>query len=76
MARGVVMDLKGDKMNWAMYAKWTNRKQQRKKGSIIELLSDGEGDTEFPNDEGTQVRSGGCSSIVLEQITQYLEFLK
>jgi hypothetical protein len=39
------MDLKGDKMNWAMYVKWTNRKQQCKKGSIIELLSDGEGDT-------------------------------
>jgi hypothetical protein len=24
MAKGVVMDLKGDKMNWAMYVEWTN----------------------------------------------------
>jgi hypothetical protein len=35
MARGVVMDLKGGKMNWAMYVEWTNQKQQRQKGSII-----------------------------------------
>lgn len=55
MARGVVMDLKGNKRNWVMYAEWTNQEQQRQKGLIIQLLSDGEGDAKFPNDEGTQV---------------------
>jgi hypothetical protein len=29
MARGVVMDLKGNKRNWVMYAEWTNQEQQR-----------------------------------------------
>jgi hypothetical protein len=29
---------------------WTNQELQHQKGSIIELVSDGEGDTKFPND--------------------------
>ncbi len=29
MARRIVIDVKGDMMNWAMYAKWTNQEQQR-----------------------------------------------
>jgi hypothetical protein len=29
MAKGIVMELmKGKKMNWAIYAKWTNQEQQ------------------------------------------------
>jgi hypothetical protein len=30
---------------------WTNQEQKHKKGSVIELVSDSEGDTKFPNDE-------------------------
>jgi hypothetical protein len=29
MAKRDVMDLKGQQMNWAMHAKWTNQEQQR-----------------------------------------------
>jgi hypothetical protein len=28
MAKGIAMELKGKKMNWAMYTEWTNWKQQ------------------------------------------------
>ncbi len=32
MAKKPIMDLKGDKMNWAMYVEWTNREQYCPKG--------------------------------------------
>jgi hypothetical protein len=45
MARRVVMDLKAQQMNWAMYAKLTNQEQQRQKDSLVKLMKNEENNT-------------------------------
>jgi hypothetical protein len=52
MARRVVMDLKGQQMNWAMYTKWTNQEQQRQKDSLVKLMNDEEDDTKVVDEGG------------------------
>jgi hypothetical protein len=64
MAKRVVMDLKGQQMNWAMYAKWTNQKQQRKKDSLVKLMNDEEDDTKVVDEGGNLVPNGNCLNVI------------
>ncbi len=75
MARKVVMDLKGQQMNWAMYAKWTNQEQQRQKNSLIKLINDEEDDTKVVDEGGNLAPNASSLNVIMfEEIMHYLEF--
>ncbi len=69
------MDLKEQQINWAMYAKWTNQKQQRQKDSMVKLMNNEEDDTKVVDEGGNLVPNGSCMNVImLEKIMHYLKF--
>jgi len=80
MAKGIVMELmKGKKMNWAIYAKWTNQEQQWWKTPLVELVSQkgNDGIDQPEGDEENLVGSNSCMIVVIpKEVTHYLEFIK
>jgi len=74
--RGVVIEMKGEKMNSMMYTKWT--KQQRKQKGVVDLGNDDKGvDTKMGGREKEQHPSSNYMYVmpeeVLEEVLHYLD---